>query len=548
MRTHYAYPFLLPLLLLTTTLAVPPGARAEGLSRSDKLKVLYSNQFAFDRRGVPLITIRIAEGGSQVSIESTRPVRVFPDGEDGSEVRGGKRWKVKLAASRPAEIEHFVVLARESISALGALRKQLRTWRGRGARCRTLEVGTIFGVKGKVFDNRAYLLVDGPYPSQRHARKVAERYHRKHGLMKVATVPQLKKRPSGRFEARDDETGATIKVRDAIWFAPAKGARLTVRTGRGKPRSYWGQVYVTVDKRGKLAVVNSVPSDRLLAGLVPAEIFPSAPRAALRAQTVAARGDVLAKIGGRHFVDPYLICATVHCQVYRGAGHEHPRTSEAVTATRGKVLVRSDGSLADAVYSASCGGHSEHNDNTWPVRADPNLRGRLDADPAAHGLQAFTKGIHAGNLEAWLKTPARGYCGRSRYNREKYRWSVKIRAARMESLARSLVVGRVTAIKVLQRGVSGRARLVQVQGEQGNGQVRGELAIRRFFGNLRSSMFVVKPVGSASPPAAFRFTGGGWGHGVGMCQTGAIGRAKAGQTYKQILKHYYPRSDLQPLF
>ena len=133
-------------------------------------------------------------------------------------------------------------------------------------------------------------------------------------------------------------------------------------------RPYWGGIYVTVGAHGQLVVVNEVPADKLLEGLVPAEIFPSAPAAALRAQAVAARGELFRKTGVRHLVDPYLLCARTHCQVYAGAGHEHPRTSAAVAATRGLVLLEEDGRVVDTVYSAVCGGHTEDNDAVWPAQ------------------------------------------------------------------------------------------------------------------------------------------------------------------------------------
>jgi SpoIID/LytB domain protein len=88
--------------------------------------------------------------------------------------------------------------------------------------------------------------------------------------------------------------------------------------------------------------------------------------------------------------------------------------------------------------------------------------------------------------------------------------------------------------------VSGRARLLQISGEEGATTIRGELNIRRTFGMLNSAMFELKAEKDAKGrPTAWVFTGGGWGHGVGMCQTGAIGRAEAGQTYRQILDHYF---------
>ena len=506
--------------------------------------MLYSNQFAFDRDGVPLITVRIAEGLDSTTIESRAPVRVFPDGEDGSEVLGGKRWRISLKSARAAKVDHHVVLAHEPVSELASLQRQMATWRGRGARCRVIEIGTIFGVKGRVFDNRSYVLTDGPYASQKQALKAAEGYKTRFGLAQIATLPQLARRPSATFEAVDLETQARVRVRDAIWFAPSPDAQLSIRDGAQAP-AYWGQIYVTVDHRGKLAVVNAVPATRLLAGLVPAEIFPSAPDAALRAQAVAARGELLAKLGTRHLVDPYLLCSTQHCQVYRGAGSENPRTTRAVNATRGMVLVRKDGRLVDTVYSATCGGHTEHNDNAWPVKPDSNLRGHLDAEHTP----AYADGISDNNIEAWLTARPRAWCNHPRYNRDKFRWVKRLPADQATRLLSDLGLGEPREVRVLSRGVSGRANLVQVEGSRGKALVRGELNIRRTFDNLRSSMFIVRSVNGADGRLReLVFRGGGWGHGVGMCQTGAIGMAEAGKTHQQILQHYYLGSELQPLF
>ncbi len=526
----------------------PPGVcQATGLNRTDKLRVLYSNQFAFDRRGVPIITIGIAEGEASVTIEGDRAVRVLPDGEDGSEVTGGRRWTVSLRRSKPAVVEHFVVLAREPASAFDKLQQQRRTWTGRGARVRVIESGTLFGVRGKVFDNRAYVLAEGPFPSDAAARAAGERYHRQKKLPMVGVIRQLKRRPSGLLIARNSDGTGQVKVRDVIWFAPRGRTPLRIRRGKGPARAYWGQIYVTVDRRGKLAVVNAVPADRLLAGLVPAEIFSSAPRAALQAQAVAARGDLLAKIGSRHHVDPFLICAKQHCQVYRGAGSEHPRTTEAVSATKGQVLVRRDGRLVKTVYSAACGGHTEHNDEVWAVEAESTLRGHLDG-PSISTLRPFESGITASNIHRWLDSRPPTWCARSSYNRTKYRWTKRVRASALAPLARKLGVGPIRNLRVLSRGVSGRANLIEVQGALGKANLRGELRIRRGLGGLRSSMFLVSRQAGPGGSPVFVFKGGGWGHGVGMCQTGATGMAQAGKDFKQILGHYYLKSNVERLY
>ena len=557
------YKFVTGLLLLM----LPAGARADELSRSDKLKVLYSNQFAFDRRGVPLITVRIAEGIREVVIESDAPPRVLPDGEGGSEVQAGKRWKISIGRSRPASVEFFAVLARQPPSNLKQLRVEMAAWQRRKLRPRLMEIGSVFGVKGRVFDNRAFLLTDGPYTTHDKAVAAGETFARKYSLAKIASVAKLKRRPSASFEAVSIGSTTRIKVQDAIWFAPAPGKRLRAVVPRGryvgsramvqnapgttKPRPFWGHIYVTVDRKGTMAVVNAVPADRMLAGLVPAEIFASAPPAALRAQAVAARGELLAKIGTRHMEDPYLLCSTVHCQVYAGAGKEKATTTRAVNDTRGLVLIRSDGRLVDTVYSAVCGGHSEHNDNVWPTPADNNLRGRLDAPPGSALRRTHRSGISEAQLATWVSGRPDTWCGRSRFNRHRYRWTKKITVARLNVLLGKLGAGQVRGLRVLSRGVSGRARLLQVTGSRGIRQLRGELNIRRSLGGLNSSMFVVTPLPAGASGAAvtgFSFAGGGWGHGVGMCQTGATGMGAAGKSYKKILQHYYSNSTLQPLY
>ena len=541
-------------------------ARADNLSRADKLKVLYSNQFAFDRRGVPLITVRIAEGIREVVIESDAAPRVLPDGEGGSEVVAGTRWKVTIGRSRPAKVDYFAVLARHPASDLKQLRQDMATWKARGVKARLIQIGSVFGVKGKVFDNRAHLLGQGPYPTRERAQAAAVQYAGKYSLPKIATVAKLRKRPSAQFVAVALGGKARIKVQDALWFAPGgkrlravvpqgiyqgSGSMVRNKPGSARPRPFWGQIYVTVDRAGTMAVVNAVPADRMLAGLVPAEIFPTAPPAALRAQAVAARGELLAKIGTRHLDDPYLLCSTVHCQVYAGAGREHPRTTRAVNHTRGKVLMRADGRLVDTVYSAVCGGHSEHNDNVWPSPADATLRGHLDAAAGGATQRTYGAGITAANVGAFVRSRPRTWCGRSRYNQHRYRWTKKVKVARLNRLLRKLGVGRVNGLRVVSRGVSGRANLLEVTGSRAARKLRGELNIRRSLGGLNSSMFVVRalPPGSTGTGiSAFEFTGGGWGHGVGMCQTGATGMAAGGKTYQQILKHYYLGSVLQPLY
>ena len=110
-------------------------------------------------------------------------------------------------------------------------------------------------------------------------------------------------------------------------------------------------------------------------------------------------------------------------------------------------------------------------------------------------------------------------------------------------------VGRVEAIDVLHRGVSGRVNKIRIVGDQGQAEVNGELVIRRLFHGLRSSLFVVDAVKTASGRIAeWVFKGGGFGHGVGMCQVGATEMAKDGISAIDILKYYYRNISVKRIY
>lgn len=537
-------------------------AAADETSASDKLRILYSNRLTFTDGGTPLVTIELMSGQAEVRISAKHGVLLRPDGAGGSEIQAGARWTLSVEDARPAEIRAWTVV--DSLSTGDpdherALGEALSRWTARGHLPRQFEVGSVFGVGGEVLDSRETLIAIDPVDATRGSRRAAV-IARKYGI-ETRTHRELLRRARGTVVARSGQ--AVVRNPSVIWLAPAQpGDTLVVEdviTGGGgsqletrrETRRYAGSIYVTVGSDGKLTAVNAVPAEKLLAGLVPSEIYPDSPEAALEAQTIAARTDLLQKIGTRHLTDPYMLCSSQHCQVYAGAGREHPRTSAAVTRTRGKVLVREDGRLADARYSATCGGHTEHNHSIWDMPPDPVLRGHLDASPSRASKSSFRQGITDDNIERFLSLPAdAAYCGMTRHSEGRYRWT---RRLEVDELSRMVAahypgVGRVRALEPLERGVSGRIRALRVRGDRGSAVARGDLHIRRMLGGLRSTLFAIRPVGDAAAPRAFELRGAGFGHGVGMCQLGAIGMAQSGARNQTILKHYYPGTRIQRLY
>jgi stage II sporulation protein D len=209
----------------------------------------------------------------------------------------------------------------------GRGRRADQAMEGTGEKARRFEQGTVFGVGGEVLDRREVLVAVGPFAKPEEAEHAFEALGRKATLANPGVYTELVDRPHGQLEAVGSKTGMHVRNEGVLWFVAGGDSPLQVEAegaAKGTPTkvsgAYFGKVYVTLDRNGSLAVVNALPEDRFLAGLLPAEIFPNAPEEALKAQAVAARGELLAKIGTRHIGDPFRLCSQTHCQVYGGAG------------------------------------------------------------------------------------------------------------------------------------------------------------------------------------------------------------------------------------
>ncbi|MFP4331223.1 MAG: SpoIID/LytB domain-containing protein [Spirochaetaceae bacterium] len=306
-------------------------------------------------------------------------------------------------------------------------------------------------------------------------------------------------------------------------------------------RSYRGELEFILRGDGTFTVVNELPLEEYLYSVIPSEMPASWPMEALRAQAVAARSYTLHD--RRRFRQRgFDLLSSVTSAHYSGVTGEHPRSSEAVRSTRGVVLQDGRGTL-DAVYSANSAGYTESSESVWgfPTSlvavADPLL-------PPVEPLRA------PGNVHRWVASRPESYSGADPYaSAAAYRWRRVVSREELELRLRNrgIEVGTLTGMRPGRRGSSGRLETVRILGTRGEAVVRRD-AIRGALGGLRSNLFVFAPVINASGDLeAFAFHGAGWGHGVGLCQTGAAGMAAAGYSAEEILAHYYPENDLLTL-
>jgi stage II sporulation protein D len=249
-------------------------------------------------------------------------------------------------------------------------------------------------------------------------------------------------------------------------------------------------------------------------------VAPSDEPLALRvyeAQAVVARTYALA-VRGRHRAEGFDLCSTTHCQVYQAERWRQSRWAtqigQAVQATRGVVLT-SAGRPIEAVFHAHCGGHTSGASDVWRSRSAPYLQGVPDPFCLRESSAAWSWRLALTDLVTVLNARAGTAVGR-----------------------------RLDAVQVVRRDPAGRVADVLLSGERAP-VVRGEdlrLAVLAAHGaaSLRSTRFDVRRDG-----AWVVFDGAGSGHGVGLCQTGLIGRVRAGHTPAQILETYYPGARLE---
>jgi len=292
------------------------------------------------------------------------------------------------------------------------------------------------------------------------------------------------------------------------------------------------------------SVVNRLPLEEYLYGVIAAEMPVHWPTEALKAQAVIARTYAMhIKTHLRpHAAQGYDLCDEQHCQVYSGVAVENAKTRSVADLTRGQALAY-NGKAIHAVFSSNCGGHTQSGTGAgwsdlpyWLAVYDGNEQRAVVWRP--------------GKLADFLQTSPEVYCKASKYTwSPEFRWTRYIAAEDIIArLARKAAVGKLKQI-VFIRGESGRVATVKFVGTANTVTITKEHEIRRVFGiaPLRSNLFRADVFYDAGFVKSLFISGGGWGHGVGLCQSGAAGRAEKGMTYDRILPAYYPGTALKEL-
>ena len=269
---------------------------------------------------------------------------------------------------------------------------------------------------------------------------------------------------------------------------------------------YAGPFQLLSDAHCCWSLVEQVPLERYLEGVVPHEIGAGVPAAALEAQAVLARTWAV-RNQHRFAADGYHLCADTQCQVYSDPRDAGAAVRQAIAATRLAVLMGADGPI-HAVYHASNGGISAAFQEAWNGQPVPYLNPFPDG-PAPFQAR-FPVPMAAAALPALLRD---GQAAWGAYH-PVFRWQRRLTAGQIAAaLGPERGVGRPTALTVLARGPSGRVLALEVQGTTGRTVLRLD-AIRRTLRTLPSTLFTLQPAGEG----VWQLAGGGFGHVAGLSQ------------------------------
>jgi SpoIID/LytB domain protein len=319
-------------------------------------------------------------------------------------------------------------------------------------------------------------------------------------------------------------------------------------------RLYSGTLRLQPNAHQSFTIVNNVPLETYVRGVVPHEIGYNAPYAAVQAQTILARTYALASLH-RFKVDEYELCADTQCQVYRGLEDTTEVADRAIADTRGLVLTYNNRAI-DALYSSTTGGITANYNDIWDGTPRPYLQSVLDIINRSEDQRSANIADDK-NLKAFLDR-------QEEFNESGWkalRWQ---KAGSLDELQISLkkflrFSGDITTnfnaikqLKVVKRASSGRVLEMEVTTDTGNIFVKKDEIIDA-FDPPDSTFFRLEPIynekekGKEKLLTGYTFIGGGLGHGVGMSQTGSYKLARNGWTYDRILNFYYTGAKIQKL-
>ncbi len=478
-------------------------------------------------RKFPLRRVKIFTWPVKVRVELLRFHKLLNFSVEGDVYLEGEtllpdgNYSARLTKVKAARFKYYKILMRtdDYKKAMNFFNNLKRT--GLGDSVFLVDVGAIFKLEAMSIDNRDFYVLTGPVKKKRSNRNL---YY------------EPVSNPHGVFELFNDYGEKIYEFEDSLVLETENGY-----FNVGRFRVSGGKIILTVDTHGNGVVIFETDIEDYLKRVLPAEMPLNFPTDALKAQSVVARTFTFANLGKFYRYQPYDFTSTVTSQAFQDRIFDI--ADSIVNSTRGVVLFYKN-KLARAYYHSTCGGHTEDITYIWGGEPIPYLKGVKDGN--------FNLDLQDPvDIRIFIYSPPETIlCNFNNdsvimpYVRRNFRWRVIFKRKKIEKMVKKYTgkgIGKLLSITPIKRGVSGRITDIVISGTRGSVEVTGEYKIRKLFGGLRSSLFVVDYIRKNNGDIeSVILSGGGAGHGVGMCQVGAGILAYRGFKMKDILKHYFP--------
>ncbi|MCL5029578.1 MAG: SpoIID/LytB domain-containing protein [Bacteroidetes bacterium] len=293
-----------------------------------------------------------------------------------------------------------------------------------------------------------------------------------------------------------------------------------------KGRRYYGFLIVKPD-RNSVRIINRIPLEDYLKGVVPTEMPVGQGDdylEALKAFAICARTYAINRMDKNNsYFDVYV---DTRDQVYGGAGYEKELSDRAVDETNGLILTYDD-NPAKVYYHSSCGGHTENAKLVFGVKDAPYLDGVKDGDPPNCSGAPNFKWEEKYNDNVFIqRLIAAGLTSNKNYSLK----NVEVKS-RDES-------GRVNDLEITLASENNNEKIIHINGNR----IRSVIRTSDNSNILKSTLFNISFDGNI-----VTISGKGYGHGVGLCQWGAIHQSIEGKSYKSILSFYFPGTEVRKL-
>lgn len=316
------------------------------------------------------------------------------------------------------------------------------------------------------------------------------------------------------------ENGSVVGTSDKdITLTPLNSGSFIMFKKEGYMRRFSGSMTMKRVDDDSFIPINTLNIEDYVKGVLPFEESNDFPIEALKAQAVAARTYCITN-KGKYSSLGYDLTDDINSQVYRGYVPFDSNCNSAVDLTAGEILEYNDEPIS-AYFSSSDGGYTEENDNVWSGKQLPYLT--ENPDPYDTASRNWTQVLSSADIDALLKK------NHPELNAKQF---VNLDITDMTKYSS----GRVSSLKLNYTDNN--------NSQQSYTLTKNEA--RTFFG-LKSSMYTITLSKDSSNNDVYNFVGNGYGHGIGMSQWGAYGRAVSGEDYKTILAFYYKNAYIESL-